>query len=106
MPWKDPNGWFQEMLVVLTFAGAVAIGFLARTVAEVKTGERDAFFTRRLILDIPALVVMSTIAAGINVWLELPHYPATAVSVVCGYLGPRAIDVLLLAMADRIRGGK
>ena len=105
MPWRN-SGWFQEALLAITLAGAVLMGFIAKITAEIKTGERDRFLTRRLMLDVPALVVMCVIAAGLNVWLELEGLPSTAVAVICGWLGPRSIDIILMAAADRVRGSK
>jgi hypothetical protein len=49
---------------------------------------------------------MCVIAAGLNVWLELEGLPSTAVAVICGWLGPRSIDIMLMAAADRVRGSK
>lgn len=103
MPWKNSD-LFQELALIVVMSWAVIMGFVAKVAAEVKSGERDKFFTRRLLLDLPALVVMCTVAAGLNVWLELDGWPATAVAVVCGWAGPRSIDIILMAVADRVRG--
>lgn len=105
MPWRN-SGWLQEAILALFTAGAVVMGLIAKIVHEVKTGEREQFLTRRLWLDVPALIVMIVVAAGLNVWLELEGWPATAVAVVCGWAGPRSIDILLMAVTDRVRGGK
>ena len=104
MPWKNSD-LFQELMLVIVMGWAVVMGFIAKIAAEVKSGERDKFFTRRLLLDLPALIVMCTVAAGLNVWFELDGWPATAVAVMCGWLGPRSIDIILMAVADRVRGG-
>ncbi|SNY95555.1 hypothetical protein SAMN04488142_0056 [Halomonas sp. hl-4] len=82
------------------------MGFIAKVASEIKTGERDKFLTKRLLLDVPALVVMCVIAAGLNVWLELDGWPSTGVAVICGWVGPRSIDIILMAAADRVRGAK
>ncbi|MGM0858647.1 MAG: hypothetical protein ACQEW0_16440 [Pseudomonadota bacterium] len=105
MPWRN-SGWLQEALLAITLAGAVLMGFIAKITSEIKSGERDKFLTKRLLLDVPALIVMCVIAAGINLWLSLDGWPATAVAVVCGWVGPRGIDIILMAAADRVRGGK
>tara|TARA_B100000700_G_scaffold189815_1_gene209190 strand:- start:52876 stop:53199 length:324 start_codon:yes stop_codon:yes gene_type:complete len=106
MPWRNDPEWLQEALLAIVTAGAVIMGLIAKIAAEVKSGEREKFLTPRLWLDLPALVVMVVLAAGINVWLDLSGWPATAVAVVCGWAGPRSIDVILMAAADRVRGGK
>lgn len=105
MPWRN-SGWLQEALLAITLAGAVFMGFIAKVTAEIKTGERDRFFTKRLLLDAPALIVMCVIAAGINIWFDLDGWPSTAVAVICGWVGPRGIDIILMAVADRVRGAK
>lgn len=105
MPWRN-SGWLQEALLAATLAGAVIMGFIAKVAAEIKSGERDKLFTKRLLLDVPALIVMCVIAAGLNIWFELDGWPATAVAVVCGWAGPRSIDIILMAVADRVRGAK
>ncbi|HAO02950.1 MAG TPA: hypothetical protein DCQ42_14840 [Halomonas sp.] len=105
MPWRN-TGLIQEVLLALGTSVAVVMGLLAKIAHEVKSGERERFFTRRLWLDAPALVVMITIAAGINLYFDLTGWPASAVAAVCGWAGPRSIDLMLLALADRVRGGK
>ena len=105
MPWRN-SGWLQEALLAVTLGGAVLMGFIAKVASEIKSGERERFFTRRLLLDVPALIVMCVIAAGLNIWLDLEGWPATAVAVICGWAGPRSIDVILMAAADRVRGAK
>ena len=105
MPWRN-TGWLQEALLAVTLAGAVFMGFIAKIAAEIKSGERDKFFTKRLLLDVPALIVMCVIAAGLNIWFGLDGWPSTSVAVVCGWAGPRSIDVMIMAFADRVRGGK
>jgi len=65
MPWRN-SGLIQEVLLALGTSVAVVMGLLAKIAHEVKRGERERFFTRRLWLDAPALVVMITIAAGIK----------------------------------------
>lgn len=115
MPWKD-SGWWQALIewlsiwwedaILAVSAGfAVMIGLLAKIASEVQTGHRRRFITRRLWLDIPALVAMVSVAAGINVHFELTGWPSSAVGVACGWLGPRSIDVILMAVAERVRGG-
>lgn len=105
MPWRN-SGWLQEALLAVTLGWAVLMGFIAKVASEIKSGERERFFTRRLLLDVPALIVMCVIAAGLNIWFELDGWPATSVAVICGWAGPRSIDIILMAVADRVRGGK
>jgi len=116
MPWKDTSWWqslidllsiwWEDALLAASMGVAVMIGLLSKIAHEVKVGQRRRFVTRRLWLDIPALVAMVSVAAGINVYFDLTGWPSSAVGVVCGWLGPRSIDVLLMAAADRVRGGK
>ncbi|RTR01953.1 hypothetical protein [Halomonas nitroreducens] len=105
MPWRN-TGWLQDALLALSAGGAVMMGLLAKIAHEVKMGHRPRFFTRRLWLDVPALAAMVAVAAGINVYFELEGWPGSAVGVVCGWLGPRSIDVMLMAVAERVRGGR
>ncbi|MDW0360832.1 hypothetical protein Q8G38_16080 [Halomonas venusta] len=105
MPWRN-SGLIQEVLLALGTSVAVVMGLLAKIAHEVKSGERERFFTRRLWLDAPALVVMITMAAGVNVYFGLDGWPAAAIAGVCGWAGPRSIDLLLMAAADRVRGAK
>ncbi|MES3674426.1 hypothetical protein QC589_00565 [Halomonas elongata] len=116
MPWKDGgfwsalldwlSHWRQDVLVALYAGVAVMIGLLAKIAHEVKHGHRNRFVTRRLWLDVPALAAMVAVAAGINVYFELTGWPSSAVGVACGWLGPRSIDILLMAVADLVRGGR
>ena len=45
-------------------------------------------------------------AAGVNVYFNLDGWPAAAIAGVCGWAGPRSIDLILMAVADRVRGDK
>lgn len=115
MPWKDP-GWLQALIdaaaiwwedAVIAFSSGIAVmlGLLAKISSEVKSGHRPRFFTRRLWLDVPAVVAMVAVAAGINVYFGLEGWVSSAVGVSCGWAGLRSIDIILLAVADRVRGG-
>lgn len=116
MPWKDGGflsvllDWLShqrhDVTVALSAGVTVMIGLLAKIAHEVKHGHRNRFVTRRLWLDVPALAAMVSVAAGINVYFGLTGWPSSAVGVACGWLGPRSIDILLMAVADRVRGGK
>ncbi len=116
MPWKDASWWqalldtfsvWREDAVLAVSAGvAVMIGLLAKIAHEVQAGQRRRFITRRLWLDIPALIAMVSVSAGISVYFELDGWPSSAVGVICGWLGPRSIDIILMAVADRVRGNK
>ncbi|WP_027967306.1 hypothetical protein [Halomonas halocynthiae] len=105
MPWRN-SGLLQEMLLAFTLAGAVIMGFIAKIAAEIKSGEREKFFTRRLLLDVPAMAVMFAIAAGVSERYGLVGWQSTGVGMIAGYVGPRGIDIILMAVADRVRGGK
>lgn len=116
MPWKDSNLWqailslvdayWEDALLAISVGIAVMTGLLAKIASEVKAGHREHFVTRRLWLDIPALVAMVSVAAGLSVYFELDGWPSSAVGVICGWLGPRSIDIILGAVADRVRGNK
>lgn len=116
MPWKDSSWWqvlietlsiwWEDALLAVSVGIAVMIGLLSKIAHEVQSGQRRRFITRRLWLDIPALIAMVSVAAGISVYFDLDGWPSSAVGVVCGWLGPRSIDVILLAVADRVRGSK
>jgi len=116
MPWKDSGLWqsligtlgiWREDAFLAMSAGiAVMFGLLAKIAAEVESGHRRRFVTKRLWLDIPALIAMTSIAAGISVYFDLDGWPSSAVGVICGWLGPRSIDFLLIAVAERVRGRK
>ncbi len=105
MPWRN-SGFLQEIMLAITLAGAVIMGFVAKILAEIKSGERDRFFTRRLLLDVPAMVVMFAIAAGISERYGLVGWQSSGLGVIAGYVGPRSIAIMLMAVADRVRGGK
>lgn len=116
MPWKDSSFWqaliqagelwWEDALLAVSAGFAVMVGLLSKIAHEVNSGQRRRFVTRRLWLDVPALIAMVSVAAGISVYFELSGWPSSAVGVVCGWLGPRSIDVMLMAVAERVRGGK
>lgn len=116
MPWKDPGwlhalmesfaAWWEDAILAVSAGVAVMIGLLSKIAHEVQSGHRRRFITRRLWLDVPALIAMVSIAAGISVYFNLDGWPSSAVGVACGWLGPRSIDIILMAVADRVRGSK
>lgn len=116
MPWKDSSWWqaliewlsiwWEDAILAISTGIAVMFGLLAKIASEVKSGHRPRFFTRRLWLDVPALLAMVMVAAGINVYFELEGWETSAVGVICGWAGLRSVDVILLAVADRVRGSK
>lgn len=106
MPWRNGPGFIQELMLLLGTAGVVAMGMLAKIAAEVRDGKRDKFLSAKLWLELPAILVMTLVATGINVWFGLDGWVGNAVAVVCGWSGPRAIDAMIGAIADRVRGGR
>lgn len=109
MPWKDmPPEWLSALiealraseflagvkafLAVLTAAG---VGVMAKVADEVKSGGRRKFFSRQLWLDVPALLMMATVAMGVAAYYDAPGPVSAGISVFLGYVGPRIIDVWL-----------
>lgn len=111
MPWSNfPPGWLATILEVLrtspfghgiqTFLGAfitVGVGLMAKIADEVKRGDRERFFSKRLFLDLPALVMMSLVSIGVSAYLSLSGPVAAALGAAMGYVGPRVVDAWLHA---------
>lgn len=111
MPWRNlPPDWLaeklDELILYLSILSAVALGMAAKVASEVKGGDREKILSSRLLLDVPAVLMMAAITYGIAEYFGLRAGSAGAVGAVLGYLGPRAAHLLINALADRVRGGK
>lgn len=110
MPWKQlPPDWWAEridqLFLFLSLLSAVALGTVTKVATEVKEGERDKILSSRLLLDVPAVLMMASVTYGIVEYLGLGAGAAGAIGAVLGYLGPRTAYLLIDALAHRIRGG-
>lgn len=111
MPWKNlPPDWIAEqierILLYISLVSAVALGTITKVATEVRNGERDKILGSRLLLDLPAVLMMASVAYGAGEFMELGAGATGAIGALLGYLGPRTAYLLINALADRIRGGK
>lgn len=96
MPWRDNPGWLQDqwqafvLLAATTFA--VTVGTLTRITDQLKNGERQRFWSRRLFIDALGVVFMVLVCAGVAEYYSFGTFTSVAMSVVLGRLGPPAID--------------
>lgn len=109
MPWKNmPPEWLavvldalrhnefaQGLVAFFTAVFAAGVGIMARVAEEVKSGDRDKFFTKRLWLELPALLLVAIVTVGITAYYDLPGPVAAGVSVVFGFVGPKLADAWL-----------
>lgn len=114
MPWRQlPPDWMQwlaarmdELMLYMSLVAAVMLGTLTKVAAEVRDGIREKFLSSRLLLDVPAVLMMASVAYGVAEFAELTPGAASAVGCILGYVGPKAASLLIHAVADRIRGGR
>ncbi|WP_299316224.1 hypothetical protein [uncultured Halomonas sp.] len=111
MPWKQlpPEWWsakWDELFLFFSILSAVALGMATKVASEVKDGEREKILSSRLLLDVPAVLMMASVTYGVGEYLDLSTGAVGSVGAVLGYLGPRTAYLLIDALAHRIRGGK
>jgi len=82
-------------------AVAGVMGVAAKVASEVKSGEREKFFTNKLWLELPAWAVMTIVSYGFTSWQNLSPGQSVGLTAVLCYLGPRAIDVAVSAWLNR-----
>ncbi len=104
MSWKNqPDLWQLVVLAISTGIG-VLIGTLTRIFDQVREGQRERFFTRRLLVDGLGCLFIILICLGVAEYFALGTLTTVAVSVVLGRAGPPAIDRLFDAfMASKER---
>lgn len=110
MPWRNLPEWIahlpdwaQWVMSMVAFLLAAGVGTVAKIADDVKSGDRDKFWTKQLYLEVPAVGMMALIGAGIAQHFELAEYAASALTAFLGWGGPKTITVILTAYAG---GGK
>ena len=95
-----------EMKQAITgIAGLVPAALLARLLWHwrlVQLGHRR-FWSRELFWEVPTAVLMGLMAGGLVSYFELGAPEGFAIAGVCGWLGPRGMEVLLIRLVERHR---
>lgn len=97
-------------LVAELIAGAVATvsalaGRLAWHTSQVRKGLRK-FWSVELIWEAPLALMMGIVALGIAEYFGLGVKGTGALASLCGWLGPRGMEALLMLFLSRRGGGK
>lgn len=111
MPWRNlpewithlPD-WLQWMAGFLAMLGAAGVGAMAKIADDVKSGDRDRFWTRKLFLEVPAVGMMALIGWGLADYFGLSSGQSVALGAFLGWAGPKTIEALIaLKITDRWR---
>lgn len=84
-------------------AGLSLAALLARLLWHwrlVQMGHRR-FWSRELFWEVPTAIFMGVIAGGLVSHFELGAAEGFAIAGVCGWLGPRGLEVLLARLVER-----
>lgn len=107
MPWRqNPGDILATIQLLLSTLGAVLVGAVSRVLEQIQSGEREKFWSRRLITDIVGVVVMVLISVGISEYYDFGRWAHGALAVGLGRLGAPTFDLLVEALLARVRGAK
>lgn len=102
MPWRNlpewlahAPEWLQWMVGFLSMLGAAGVGAMAKIADDVKTGNRDRFWTKKLFLEVPAVVMMALIGWGLAEYLGIGAGPAAALGAILGWGGPKTVEAII-----------
>ena len=105
MPWRNfpewianlPQ-WLQVMVGFLTMLFAAGMGAMAKIADDVKSGNRDKFWTRALFLEVPAVGMMALIGWGLAEHYSLGSGASVGIGAFLGWVGPKAAEVVLAVL--------
>lgn len=89
-----PELW-QFIMSFLAMAIAAAIGATAKIADDIKSGDRTHFWTPKLWLDFPAVLMMALVAVSLAEYFDLTAGIAAGLGVTLGWAGPRIVDVFI-----------
>lgn len=95
MPWKDHPEFVQTVLAFFAMIGAAGVGIMAKIADDVKNGDRPRFWSKELLLEVPALVMMGFVGLAIADYYTLSIGQAVGVSTALGWIGPKSVDVIV-----------
>lgn len=101
MPWKD---WLADIAAWILIGVVVLMGTVARVVSEVREGDRKRFLSKRLIWEVPGVIVLVFVTSGISSYMELGQSATAAIGIILGWVGPNIITDVVEAGIIRIRG--
>ncbi len=101
MDWRNPSEVGQLVALALSTAGGVLVGTLTRIFDQVREGQRERFFTRRLLVDGLGCLFIILVCLGVAEYFQLQTFATVAVSVLLGRAGPPAIDQMFDAFITR-----
>jgi len=88
----------------------IVLAWMGRMMWHVREvqGHRRRFFSMHLIWELMTAICIGFLADGVAEWVGLVGKPATAAIIFVSYLGPRGVEQILLAYADKFttRKGK
>lgn len=104
MPWRNlpewishSPEWFKLALGFLAMLAAAGVGAMAKIADDIKTGERERFWSKKLFLDLPAWVLMTLVAIGLSEHYELSNAVGIGLGSFLGWAGPRVLDTVILS---------
>lgn len=102
MPWRNipewlahSPEWIRWVLGFVSMLLAAGVGTMAKIADDVKSGSRDAFWTRKLYLEVPAVGMMALVGWGVAEHYGMGVGPAGALGAVLGWVGPKTVEALL-----------
>lgn len=102
MPWRHLPDWMthapewvQVTIGFVTLLVAAGIGAMAKIADDVKSGNRDKFWTKKLFLEVPAVGMMALTGWGIAEWQSFDVGAACALTSFLGWAGPKAVEALI-----------
>lgn len=103
MPWRNFPEWMAHSpewvqwaigsLAVLTAAG---VGMMAKIADDVKNGDRDRFWSRKLLLEAPAVGMIALMGWGFAEYFGLSTGQAVGVTTFMGWLGPKTLETAIV----------
>lgn len=96
--------WLQWALGFMMMLASAGIGAMAKIADDIKSGERERFWSKKLFLDLPALAMMTLISIAITEYYGLPSPVGIGIGSFLGWAGPRVLDTVVLARITNGRG--
>ncbi len=77
------------------------VGTMAKIADDVKSGDRDRFWTRKLLLEIPAVGMMTLIGWGLASYFDLSSGGSVALGAFLGWGGPKTVEAFIAMRMPR-----
>jgi hypothetical protein len=87
--------WLQVMVGFLSMLGAAGMGAMAKIADDVKSGNRDRFWTKKLFLEVPAVGMMALIGWGVAEHYGMGVGASVALGSFLGWAGPKTVEAII-----------